>query len=240
MFLSFDKREKKIYEKLEDQTPIILITERISFLFYHCGKWGQKCTKYPVINLWNYLWTLSTDGNALLHQGKSKSLSSAQFSMVKVSVFLQYRKVAQLFLLPQTVRNGLNPKSLFNTISTAKSYRRKQTPAQIQVQKNTYNHKMGDSGDIRGPRFPLTYCPEKYCPLIFNDRSTLGCCCLFLSSVALVKTWLLYKILWEYSGELSFDVSSTIRKNYCIYASIMVKPTWKCPGTYRNNLFCSS
>lgn len=62
----------------------------------------------------------------------------------------------------------------------------------------------------------------------------------FLLSVALVKTWFLHKILWWYYGELSFDISSTMRKNYWIYSAVMVKPSWKYPGTYRNSLFCCS
>lgn len=238
MFLSFDKRGKKIYEKLEDQTPIILITERIFISILSLWKVRTKMYKIsghkPMELLMNIVhwWQRTTP---------SREVKVLEFCTIfHGQSFCVFAVQEGCTAMPQTVRNGLNPKSFFNTISTAKSYRRKQTPAQIQVQKNTYKHKMGDSGDIQGPRFPLMYCPEKYRPLIFNASSTLGCCCLFLSSVALVKTWLLYKILWEYSGELSFDVSSTVRKNYCIYASIMVKPTWKCPGTYRNNLFCSS
>jgi len=158
--------------------------------FFSKGKFGSdKLEKWDVVFLFF----------------SSPLASSAQLPTVKVTMLLQWRKAVLLFLPPHVVREVWKPMSSVDTISTVKFYSWKQATGQCQVKKNIYRHAMGGSGDTRGWDFLLDIAWRH--TVIFSDSSNSDCGCLFLPSIALLKTWHLQLVPWGYFGDLSFYIS---------------------------------
>lgn len=63
--------EKKPYEKLKEQTPKHSYYRKdFHFYFHILESEEKKRAQYLVIKFWRYLGMFSTDGNALLQQGR--------------------------------------------------------------------------------------------------------------------------------------------------------------------------